>query len=187
MSAWFWSSGKGHLRSRHVVLGLLEIAAQRLLVPDDAGILGRLGIFVVWHRARLSADQAVEHGTVEVGRAEADAMALHAFLEHFFARGDISGARAAASEHRQRQGAQQGPDDFHDFPPGNAATSRESNLGCVDALGRSGGIERPLPRIRPPAPASRSVRRNFASLSGHTEARKGGTVYFGARAGGFEF
>ena len=81
-------AGEGHGDAGRLVTRRLQIFGQRGLIPDDDGIFQRRRIFLAGHVSRLADDQAVQHGAVEIGRADADAVALLKLLEHLFARAD---------------------------------------------------------------------------------------------------
>src|SRR5215211_2594658 len=65
-------SGIDHLGARDLGLRILDVLAERWLVPRDAGILIGGRICVAGYAASLAADEAVQHRSDAVLRALAD-------------------------------------------------------------------------------------------------------------------
>src|SRR5262245_40682996 len=87
----FGQACKDHLGSGHLRLGILQVLAERRLVPRDAGILVRFAVAVPFDRAGFAPDQAVELGADQIPRAFADLMADLALDEGLFTCGCVLG------------------------------------------------------------------------------------------------
>lgn len=88
-------AGEGHLGAWDLRLGILDVVAERCLIPSDARFLVGVRVAVAFDRSRLSADQAVEHGPHDVLRGIPDLMAGLANGEDLFARAAASWALAS--------------------------------------------------------------------------------------------
>src|SRR5215475_2894246 len=97
----FGQACKDHLGAGHLRLGILQVLAERRLVPRNAGILVRFAVTVPIDRASFAPDQPVERGTDQIACALADLMADLALDEDFFARGSVLGV---ADPRRRNQG-----------------------------------------------------------------------------------
>lgn len=86
---------KGHLSSRNVLLGVLEILKEGLLVPGDALLDVSLGVGVALGLAGLAAKDTVQIGTDLVGTTSLNGVALGTTgLEELGALGGVSGGSA---------------------------------------------------------------------------------------------
>jgi len=69
---------EGHLGTRNVLLGVLEVLEQGVLVPSDALLLVGIGVGVTVDLTGLTAEEAVEHGANLVALTLLQGMALSA-------------------------------------------------------------------------------------------------------------
>jgi hypothetical protein len=91
-------TGEGHGDAGDLVPGLPQISGQGVLRPNDVQGFQRRRLFEAGRGSRAAVGQAIQHGAVEFGRAEADAAALHAFLEDFLASLNIGGGGQRESQ-----------------------------------------------------------------------------------------
>lgn len=69
---------KGHLGTRNVLLGVLEVLEEGVLVPGDALLLVGIGVGVAVDLAGLTAEKAVKHGADLVALTLLQGVALSA-------------------------------------------------------------------------------------------------------------